>query len=116
MFAIIYGIIKEDEELTIDGPFYHKCDPDFDRSEILAKELAKSKTKHQIIPWVIELNEGETIPEAMIRVEDGWYKKFKKRTLQTYSTIQKDQFNSSCPFCDVDVDDFKKIYLKKQEG
>jgi len=116
MFAIIYGILGDDDdgELFIDGPFFHKCHSDFSEAEILARELASAKTKNQIIPWVFEMKEGETIPQAMQRVRDGWFNKFKKRTMETYKTIQKDQTTSSCPFVDVSIDRFLVNYLKNK--
>jgi len=113
MFIIIYGVLGDDEdgELSISGPFYHIREPDFSKAEILARELASTKTKNQIIPWVFEIKEGETISNAMIRVRDGWFAKFKNRTMETYKTIQKDQVNSTCPFVDVKKDNFLAHYL-----
>lgn len=108
MFIIVYGILGEDDndELFIDGPYFHQSEQNFDKAEILARELASSKTKNQIMPWVFELNENETIPSAMIRIEDGWFKKFKNRTMETYQTIQKDQINATCPFNDINFQKF----------
>ena len=108
MFVIIYGVLGEDDndELFIDGPFYYSSDVDHDKAEILARELAGTKTKNQIIPWVFETEENELIPDLMIRVQDGWFSKFKRRTMETYQTIQKDQENATCPFVDVEFDKF----------
>jgi len=78
----------------------------FDKAEILARELGSAKAKNQVIPWVFELKENETIPMAMIRIQDGLFQKFKNRTMETYQTIQKDQFNATCPFNEVDFEKF----------
>jgi len=116
MFVIVYGILGDDDsgDLSINGPFFHAHESDFPTAEILARDLANTKTKNQIIPWVFELRDKETIAEAMIRVEDGWYKKFKARTMETYNTIQKDHVNSTCPFVDVVPDNFLTYYLTPQ--
>jgi hypothetical protein len=109
MFAIIYGILGEDksDNLFIDGPFFYKSHHDHDTAEILARELAATKTKNQIIPWVFESeSEDELIPDLMIRVRDGWFNRFKQRTMETYQTIQKDQENATCPFVDVEFTKF----------
>jgi len=117
MFAIVYGILGDDDngELFIDGPYFHQSESNFDRAEILARELASTKTKNQIIPWVFELKKDETVPQAMIRIQDGWFQKFKVRTMETYQTIQKDQFNATCPFNEVCFDNFMTYYLKEED-
>lgn len=114
MFIIIYGVLgdNDDGSLSIDGPFFYRSESDFSEAEILARELASSKTKNQYIPWVFELKEDETISQAMMRVRDGWFQKFKERTMETYNTIQKDQVNSTCPFHDVHLENFLVHYLK----
>lgn len=113
MFIIIYGILGDDDngDLSISGPFYYARDQGLPEAEIQARKLASTKTKNQIIPWVFELKENETIPQAMIRVRDGWFSKFKSRTMETYQTIQKDQVNSTCPFTDIIKDNFLIHYL-----
>lgn len=113
MFMIVYGILGDDDdgELFINGPYFHMCEADFDKAEILARELASTKTKNQIIPWVFELKENETIYLGMERIRSGWFQKFKVRTMETYQTIQKDQINSTCPFNDVYIKNFLAHYL-----
>jgi hypothetical protein len=114
MFIIIYGVLGDDDDgsLSIDGPFFYRSEPDFNEAEILARELASTKSKNQYIPWVFELKEGETIPEALMGVRDGWFQKFKQRTMETYNTIQKDQVNSTCPFNDISIKSFLAYNLK----
>lgn len=107
MFAIIYGILGENkDELFIDGPFFHQSHYDHNAIEILARELATTKTKNQIIPWVFETKDNELIPDLMIRIRDGWFDKFKQRTVKTYETIRKDQQNANCPFVDIKFEKF----------
>jgi len=108
MFAVIYGVLGDDDSgnLSIDGPFFHKCDNDLVAAEIQAKELANVKTKNQIIPWVFKIEEGESIADAMARIKIGWFQRFKNRTMETFKTVQKDQTNSTCPFVDLDIDRF----------
>jgi len=115
MYIIIYGILGDDDDnnLSIEGPFFHASSNDFTNSEILARELASTKTKNQIIPWVFELRDKETISQAMERVDNSWFQKFKNRTLETYKTIQKDQMNSTCPFSEVTLNKFLTHYLRK---
>jgi len=118
MFIIVYGVLSDDgddDKLLISGPFFHISESDFAEAEILARKLADQKTKNQIIPWVIELKENESVSDAMIRIEGGWFKKFKSRTMETHSTIQKDFVNSTCPFVDVEFDKCAK-YLTEEMG
>lgn len=118
MFAVLYGILgdNDDGSLFIDGPYFHRCDNDFETTETMARELAGTKTKNQIMPWVFELEKDETIAGAIIRVRDGWFQKFKNRTMETYQTIQKDQMSSTCPFLDVSMNDvFKQINFDELE-
>ena len=113
MHIIIYGTLDDnDDNLSIDGPFFYMSERDFARAEILARELANSKSKNQCIPWVFELRENETVAQAMVRFRNGWFKKFKARTMETHKTIQKDQSSSTCPFSDVDVEKLLTQYLQ----
>lgn len=111
MHLIIYGILGDDDDgnLFIEGPFFHNCDHELSAAEIQAKELANTKTKNQIIPWVFEAEAGETISQIMSRVQAGWFQRFKERTMETYQTVQKDQTNSTCPFVDVHLENFLKV-------
>lgn len=113
MFAVIYGILGDDSdgELFIDGPFYYACHEEFPKAEILARELASTKTKNQIIPWVFEVRKNETIAHLMERTRDGWYKRFKSKTIETFRTMQKDQTNSTCPFNDICINQYLENYL-----
>jgi hypothetical protein len=108
MHAIIYGILGEGDngEIFIDGPYFHDCCENESDAEIQAKELAASKTKNQIMPWVFEINQGERIPDVMVRVRDGWFSRFKDRTMETHRTITRDHETSTCPFANVDVEKF----------
>lgn len=112
MYVIIYGVLKEaDGELSIDGPIYHGYNENLDDAEIQARELANTKTKNQIIPWTFELQDNETIPELMMRVQSGWFQRFRSRTMETYETIQRDQEKSTCPFVDVSIEKFVKNHV-----
>lgn len=113
MYIIVYGVLDDDDnDLSIDGPFFYMSEQNFERAEILAKELANTKSKNQCIPWVFKLKENETIMDAMIRFRDGWFRKFKTRTKETHNTIQKDQNNFTCPFNDVNTDKLLARYLQ----
>ena len=110
MYLVIYGVLGDDDDgrLFIEGPFFHKSENELSAAEIQAKELANTKTKNQIIPWVFETETGETIAQTMLRVKMGWFQRFKDRTMETYQTVQKDQTNSTCPFIDIQLENFMR--------
>lgn len=113
MFLVVYGVLGEyaNGDLFIDGPFFHACDSDHDNAEILAKELGATKTKNQIMPWVFDLKDGESIGDAMIRIEKTWFTRFKQRTMETAKTIQRDIDISTCPFSEINLGQFLNNYL-----
>lgn len=104
-YVVIYGVIKEkDDNLTIDGPFYHNCRLDKAIAESDAREVANTKASDLIIiPWVLETE--NSIPNIMLTARDTWFSRFRRRTIGNAETLNRCYNNNSCPFSDVPLQD-----------
>lgn len=112
MFIIIYCVIGEDKngDLHVSGPYFYEYGDNFEDLEHKAKILSSQKSKNQIIPWIFKLEDSETISDAMIRIKDTWFKKFKCKIIETHQTVQRNQINISCPFINIKLDDVLKLF------
>ena len=106
MFVIIYVIITEEKngEVGIDGPFYCNYADTKDGADVIAREVANSKSKDVIIPRVIRRQPGESIPEVMKKAKTVWFPKFRNRTISTCEIMKREQDVALCPFQKVDMD------------
>jgi len=112
MFLVCYSVISElQEELSIDGPFFHCVAESESDSEIHAKNLTNTKTKDAIIPRVFRMEDGELIGSIMRKARDHWFKKWKDRTLDTSKTMKRDFDNALCPFDEVNLDKIVKEFI-----
>lgn len=109
-YMVIYGVISDKHRLKIDGPYFHCSSDDKESAENDARELANSKTKDVIIPWVIEFDGN--IPNAMEKAANTWFSRFRNRTLENAKMLNRYQEKALCPFRDVDITDLARSYIK----
>lgn len=108
-YITIYAVISNiDDDVQIHGPFFGGVFAGHNDAKQKAKELANTKTKDVILPWVFSL-EGN-IAHIMQQARETWFHTFRTRALDSAQILQRDYETGSCPFQDVNVEEVIDFY------